>query len=48
MQLMQRFMRLVCVWGGGGGEGGGGVTHVRENYGVDALYVEEVGYPARI
>ena len=30
----------VCVWGG--------VTHVRENYGVDSLYVEEGGNPARI
>ena len=30
----------VCV--------GGDVTHVRENYGVDSLYVEEGGSPARI
>ena len=36
----------VCVCVGGGG--GGCVTHVRENYGVDSLYVEEGGYPARI
>ena len=33
------FGACVCV---------GDVTHVRENYGVDSLYVEEGGYPARI
>ena len=36
----------VYVFGVCGGEGG--ATHVRENYGVDSLYVEEGGYPARI